>query len=114
MTDLQHPTEAYIRDLEIYDYVWDDLSDGLITNEHDSIIKHYVDQLQSTDTILLREPLSGTGKSAKFIIDNAENPDNIPNIVVQDVFQNTFLYCGEFWDIVEDDARVFQNPQLPD
>jgi len=114
MTDLQHPTEAYIRDLEIYDYVWDDLSDGLITNEHGSIIKHYVDQLQSTDTILLREPLSGTGKSAKFIIDNAENPDNIPNIVVQDVFQNTFLYCGEFWDIVEDDARVFQNPQLPD
>lgn len=114
MADLQHPTEAYLRTLEIYDYIWDDLSDGLITNEHGSVIKHYVDQLTSTDTVLLREPLSGTGKSAKFIIDNAENPDNIPKIVVQDVFQNTFLYCGEFWDIVEDDPRVYQNPQIPD
>jgi hypothetical protein len=114
MTDLQHPTEEYIRGLEIYDYIWDDLSDGLITNEHGSIIKHYADQLNSTNTVLLREPLSGTGKSAKFIIDNAETPDNIPNIVVQDVFQNTFLYCGEFWDIVEEDPRVYQNPQLPD
>lgn len=114
MTDLSHPTEEYIRGLEIYDYIWDDLSDGLITNEHGSIIKHYVDQLNSTNTVLLREPLSGTGKSAKFIIDNAENSDNIPSIVVQDVFQNTFLYCGEFWDIVEEDVRVYQNPQLPD
>ena len=114
MINLTHPTEQEIRSEDIYEYIWDDLSDGLITNEHGSLIKHFIDQMSPEHTVLLREPLSGTGKTAKFIIDNASNPDNIPKIVVQDVFQNTFLFCGEFFDIVEDDPRVFQNPQIPD
>lgn len=114
MLNLTHPTETQLRSQDIYDYIWDDLSDGLITNEHGSIIIHYVNQLSRDDIVLLREPLSGTGKTAKFIIDNADQPEDIPTIVVQDVFQNTFLYCGEFFDIIEDDTRVYQNPQIPD
>jgi len=112
--DFTLPTESHLRSLEIYDYVWDDLSDGLITNEHGSVIKYFVDQMTPSQTALFREPLSGTGKTAKFVIDNVENSNNIPNLVVQDTFVNTFLFCGEFWDIVEDDPRVYQNPQIQD
>ena len=99
---------------DIYAYEWEDLADGLITNETGSVIKLLCDQMTADDIVLLIEPLSGTGKTAKFIIDNAENPANIPKIVTQDVFQNTFLYCGEFFEIVEDDPRVFQNTIAPD
>jgi len=99
---------------DIYAYEWEDLADGLITNEHASVIKLLTDQMTADDIILLIEPLSGTGKTAKFILDNSPDPDNIPKIVSQDVFQNTFLYCGEFFDIVEDDPRVYQNSLTPD
>jgi hypothetical protein len=113
-TNLTLYNEARHNEEDIYAYEWEDLADGLITNEHGSIIKLLCDQMTADDIVLLLEPLSGTGKTAKFIIDNAANPDNIPKIVTQDVFQNTFLYCGEFFEIIEDDPRVYQNPITPD
>lgn len=108
LTDARHSEE------DIYAYEWEDLADGLITNEHGSIIKLLCDQMNEHDIVLLIEPMSGTGKTAKFIIDNIETPANVPNIVTQDVFQNTFLYCGEFFEIVEDNPKVFQNTITPD
>ena len=113
-TNLTLYNDARHSEEDIYAYEWEDLADGLITNEHGSVIKLLCDQMTADDTVLLIEPMSGTGKTAKFIIDNAETPANIPKIVTQDVFQNTFLYCGEFFEIVEDDPRVFQNPIAPD
>jgi hypothetical protein len=113
-TNLTLYNDARHSEEDIYGYEWEDLADGLITNEHGSVIKLLCDQMTADDIVLLIEPLSGTGKTAKFIIDNAETPANIPKIVTQDVFQNTFLYCGEFFEIVEDDPRVFQNPITPD
>jgi len=113
-TNLTLYNDARHSEEDIYEYEWEDLADGLITNEHGSVIKLLCDQMTADDTVLLIEPMSGTGKTAKFIIDNAETPANIPKIVTQDVFQNTFLYCGEFFEIVEDDPRVFQNTITPD
>jgi len=113
-TNLTLYNDARHSEEDIYAYEWEDLADGLITNEHGSVIKLLCDQMTADDTVLLIEPMSGTGKTAKFIIDNAETPANIPKIVTQDVFQNTFLYCGEFFEIVEDDPRVFQNTITPD
>ena len=113
-TNLTLYNDARHSEEDIYGYEWEDLADGLITNETGSVIKLLCDQMTADDIVLLIEPLSGTGKTAKFIIDNAETPANIPKIVTQDVFQNTFLYCGEFFEIVEDDPRVFQNPIAPD
>ena len=113
-TNLTLYNDARHSEEDIYAYEWEDLADGLITNEHGSVIKLLCDQMTADDTVLLIEPMSGTGKTAKFIIDNAETPANIPKIVTQDVFQNTFLYCGEFFEIVEDDPRVFQNTIPPD
>jgi len=113
-TNLTLYNEARHKEEDIYAYEWEDLADGLITNEHGSIIKLLCDQMTADDIVLLVEPMSGTGKTAKFIIDNASNPDNIPKIVTQDVFQNTFLYCGEYFDIIENDPRVYQNPLTAD
>lgn len=113
-TNLTLYNDARHSEEDIYAYEWEDLADGLITNEHGSVIKLLCDQMTADDIVLLIEPMSGTGKTAKFIIDNAETPANIPKIVTQDVFQNTFLYCGEFFEIVEDDPRVFQNTITPD
>jgi len=113
-TNLTLHNDARHSEEDIYEYEWEDLADGLITNEHGSIIKLLCDQMNKNDIVLLIEPMSGTGKTAKFIIDNAVDPENIPKIVSQDVFQNTFLYCGEFFEIVEDDPRVFQNSITPD
>ena len=113
-TNLTLYNDARHSEEDIYAYEWEDLADGLITNETGSVIKLLCDQMTADDIVLLIEPLSGTGKTAKFIIDNAETPANVPKIVTQDVFQNTFLYCGEFFEIVEDDPRVFQNPIAPD
>ena len=113
-TNLTLYNDARHSEEDIYEYEWEDLADGLITNEHGSVIKLLCDQMTADDIVLLIEPMSGTGKTAKFIIDNAETPANIPKIVTQDVFQNTFLYCGEFFEIVEDDPRVFQNTITPD
>ena len=113
-TNLTLYNEARHNEEDIYAYEWEDLADGLITNEHGSIIKLLCDQMTADDIVLLLEPMSGTGKTAKFIIDNAANPDNIPKIVTQDVFQNTFLYCGEFFEIVEEDPRAYRNPITPD
>lgn len=96
MTDLILYDDNRHFEEDIYAYEWEDLADGLITNEHASVIKLLTDQMNADDIVLLIEPLSGTGKTAKFILDNAVDPDNIPKIVSQDVFQNTFLYCGEF------------------
>ena len=47
LTDARHSEE------DIYAYEWEDLADGLITNEHGSIIKLLCDQMNEHDIVLL-------------------------------------------------------------
>jgi hypothetical protein len=107
------PTEEEIRAIDTANFIWDDIADGTLTMEQAAVLKAFADQMTADQTILLKEPNAGTGKTAKFIIDNADNDANVPKIVVQDTFVNTFLYCDDFWETVEDDLRVYQNPQIP-
>ena len=107
------PTEEEIRAIDTANFIWDDIADGTLTMEQAAVLKAFADQMTADQTILLKEPNVGTGKTAKFIIDNADNDANVPKIVVQDTFVNTFLYCDDFWETVEDDIRVYQNPQIP-
>ena len=107
------PTEADVRAVDTTEFIWDDIADGTLTMEQAAVLKIFADQMTADQIILLKEDNAGTGKTAKFIIDNANNDANIPKIIVQDTFTNTFLYCDDFWETVENDPRVYQNPQLP-
>lgn len=107
------PTEAEIRAIDTTDFIWDDIADGTLTMEQAAVLKAFADQMSADQTIILKEPNAGTGKTAKFIIDNIDNDTNLPKIIVEDTFVNTFLYCDDFWETIEDDTRVYQNPQIP-
>jgi hypothetical protein len=107
------PIEEEIRAIDTANFIWDDIADGTLTMEQAAVLKAFADQMTADQKILLKEPNAGTGKTAKFIIDNADNDANIPKIIVEDTFINTFLYCDDFWETVEDDPRVYQNPQIP-
>lgn len=111
MIEFQPLVEENIRSIDTSNFEWDDLMDGTLTVEQGAVLKHFIDQMTSDQTILLREQLSGTGKTARFILDNISNPDNLPNIIVQDTFVNTFLFCDDFFENVLDHPKVFKNPQ---
>jgi hypothetical protein len=111
MTEFQPLDDKKVREMDIAQFEWDDLMDGTLTMEQGAVLKYFVDQMNSDQTVLLREQLSCTGKTAKFILDNSADKDNIPKIVCQDTFVNTFLYCDDFFDNVEFDSRVYKNPQ---
>jgi len=103
--------EKEIRAIDVGLFEWDDLMDGTLTLEQGAVLKHFIDQMTSDQTVLLREQLTGTGKTAKFLIDNIADQNNLPYIISQDTFVNTFLYCDDFFENVEDHPKVFQNPQ---
>ena len=66
------PTEEEIRAIDTADFIWDDIADGTLTMEQAAVLKVFADQMTADQRILLKEPNAGTGKTAKFIIDNAD------------------------------------------
>lgn len=104
------PTEPEIRSIDTSQFVWDDLMDGTITMEQGAVLKSIADQMTPDQTILIKEQLAGTGKTARFILDNC---DSSCKIITQDTFVNTFLYCDDFWENVGHNPLAYQNPQIP-
>ena len=108
MADINLPTEADVRAIDTESFVWDDLMDGMITEVQGSVIKTVVEQLPAGDTVMLSEDMAGTGKSAKFILDNCSNGANV-NIVTTDVFSDVYLTTSEYFENVANASNVYKN-----
>lgn len=108
MADINLPTEADVRALDVDTFVWDDLMDGMITEVQGSVIKTVVEQLPAGDTVMISEDMAGTGKTAKFILDNCSNGANV-NIVTTDVFSDVYLTTSEYFENVENAPNVYKN-----
>jgi hypothetical protein len=106
MTDFVLPSTFGLANVDISGYTLSGDDPGFITDEQCCIIKNLVDQMDASETVHIRSPLSGTGKTEKFIIDHCSV---LPNIVTTDFFNNTLLNCDDFFTLVGNNAKVFKN-----
>ena len=106
MTDFVLPSTSDLANVDISGYTLSTDDPGFITDEQACVIKNLIDQMDASETVHIRSPLSGTGKTEKFIIDHCSV---LPNIVTSDMFNNTLLNCDNFFTLVGDNAKVFKN-----
>ncbi len=108
MSNITTPDEAAVRAVDQSAFVVDDLMDGLITDPHGAVIKLVVESLDSGDIINIHEMNAGTGKTAKFIVDNCSNQADI-KITTTDTFTDTYLTTSEFYDNVGNASNCYKN-----
>ncbi len=108
MSNITLPDEATVRAVDTSSLVVDDLMDGLIADPHGAVIKLVVESLDSGDIINIHEMNAGTGKTAKFIVDNCTNQADL-NIVTTDIFNDTYLTTSEFFDNVDNATNCYKN-----
>ena len=107
MTDITLPNETQVRAVDQDAFTWDDLMDGLITESQGAVIKLVVEQLDSDEVINISEQYAGTGKTAKFILDNCTNSANI-KIATADIFTDAYLTTSDYFTNVGNAANVYK------
>lgn len=107
MTDITLPNETQVRAVDQDAFTWDDLMDGLITESQGAVIKLVVEQLDSGGVINISEQYAGTGKTAKFILDNCTNSANV-KIVTADMFTDAYLTTSDYFTNVGNAANVYK------
>jgi len=107
MTDITLPNETQVRAVDQDAFTWDDLMDGLITESQGAVIKLVVEQLDSGGVINISEQYAGTGKTAKFILDNCTNSANV-KIVTADIFTDAYLTTSDYFTNVGNAANVYK------
>lgn len=107
MTDITLPTETQVRAVDQDAFTWDDLMDGLITESHGAVIKLVTESLDSGAIINISEQYAGTGKTAKFILDNCTNSADL-KIATTDVYSDAYLTTSEYFDNVGNAANVYK------
>lgn len=108
MANITLPSETDVRAVDANAFVMDDLMDGLITEGQGQVIKLVAESLESGDTINIHEMNAGTGKTAKFILDNVTGAANL-NIVTTDAFVDTYLTTSDFYDNVGNASNCYKN-----
>lgn len=107
MTDITLPNETQVRAVDQDAFTWDDLMDGLITESQGAVIKLVVEQLDSDAVINISEQYAGTGKTAKFILDNCTNSANV-KIATADIFTDAYLTTSDYFTNVGNAANVYK------
>ena len=107
MTDITLPNETQVRAVDQDAFTWDDLMDGLITESQGAVIKLVVEQLDAGGVINISEQYAGTGKTAKFILDNCTNSADL-KIVTADIFTDAYLTTSEYFTNVGNAANVYK------
>ena len=107
MTDITLPNETQVRAVDQDAFTWDDLMDGLITESQGAVIKLVVEQLDSDAVINISEQYAGTGKTAKFILDNCTNSSNV-KIATADIFTDAYLTTSDYFTNVGNAANVYK------
>jgi len=108
MANITLPTETEVRAVDANAFVMDDLMDGLITDGQGQVIKLVAESLDSGDKINIHEMQSGTGKSAKFILDNVVGSANL-SIITTDIFVDTYLTTSDYYENVGNASNVYKN-----
>ena len=108
MSNITLPDEAAVRAVDQSAFVTDDLMDGLLTDPHGAVIKLVVESLDSGDIINIHEMNAGTGKTAKFIVDNCSNQADL-KIATTDIYNDTYLTTSEYFDTVANASNVYKN-----
>ena len=107
MTDITLPNETQVRAVDQDAFTWDDLMDGLITESQGAVIKLAVEQLEAGGVINISEQYAGTGKTAKFILDNCTNGADV-KLVTADIFTDAYLTTSEYFTNVGNAANVYK------
>ena len=108
MSNITLPDEAAVRAVDQSAFVTDDLMDGLLTDPHGAVIKLVVESLDAGDIINIHEMNAGTGKTAKFIVDNCSNQADL-KIATTDIYNDTYLTTSEYFDNVANASNVYKN-----
>ena len=108
MANMTLPTAAEIDAIDDSAFTWDDLLDGTLSEAQGKVIKAVVEKMTNGETLNLVEPYAATGKTAKFIIDNATNQADL-KIVTSDTFIDTFLTTSDYFSNTGNVANVFKH-----
>lgn len=107
MTDITLPTEDQVRAVDQDAFIWDDLMDGLITESHGAVFKLVAEQMGAGEILGISEHYAGTGKTAKFVLDNCSNSADI-KVITADVFTDAYLTTSEYYDNVDNAANAYK------
>jgi hypothetical protein len=107
MTDITLPNETQVRAVDQDAFTWDDLMDGLITESHGAVFKLVVEQMDAGGILSINEQYAGTGKTAKFVLDNATNGADI-KVITADIFTDAYLTTSEYFDNVGSAANAYK------
>ena len=107
MTDITLPNETQVRAVDQDAFTWDDLMDGLITESHGAVFKLVVEQMDAGGILSINEQYAGTGKTAKFILDNCTNSADI-KVITADIFTDAYLTTSEYFDNVGSAANAYK------
>ena len=108
MQDITLPTWTDVAGIDQSSFIWDDIMDGLLAEHHGTVIKSVLERCPAGSTVEINEQYAGTGKTAKFILDNVTGASDL-NIVTTDAFTDTFLTTSEFWDNVQNATNCYKN-----
>lgn len=101
------PTAAEIEAIDDSAFTWDDLLDGTLSEAQGKVIKAVAEKMTANEVLNLVEPYAATGKTAKFIIDNATNQADL-KIVTSDSYVDTFLTTSDYFSNTGNVANVFK------
>ena len=101
------PTAAEIDAIDDSAFTWDDLLDGTLSEAQGKVIKAVAEKMTANEVLNLVEPYAATGKTAKFIIDNATNQADL-KIVTSDSYVDTFLTTSDYFSNAGNVANVFK------
>lgn len=107
MTDITLPNETQVRAVDQDAFTWDDLMDGLITESHGAVFKLVVEQMDAGGILSINEQYAGTGKTARFVLDNCTNSADI-KVITADIFSDAYLTTSEYFDNVGSAANAYK------
>ena len=107
MANMTLPTAAEIEAIDDSAFTWDDLLDGTLSEAQGKVIKAVAEKMTANEVLNLVEPYAATGKTAKFIIDNATNQADL-KIVTSDSYVDTFLTTSDYFSNTGNVANVFK------
>lgn len=107
MANMTLPTAAEIDAIDDSAFTWDDLLDGTLSEAQGKVIKAVAEKMTANEVLNLVEPYAATGKTAKFIIDNATNQADL-KIVTSDSYVDTFLTTSDYFSNTGNVANVFK------
>jgi len=108
MANMTLPTAAEIDAIDDTAFTWDDLLDGTLTELQGKLIQSVVEKMATGEVLNIVEPYAATGKTAKFIVDNASNQAGV-KIVTSDTYIDTFLTTSDYFSNTGNVANVFKH-----